>query len=133
MLLKPRESLLYLLFNNAIQMHLAKPPLTQTTGKLTGLSHAVVLASMNNPWVVNKQHAAVNLSVIDKHMLALMDGSRSHSELLAELLTRIQSGAIAVGFKGIAANDDAGMAKALDTQLKDFLVRADYLGLLVTS
>jgi methyltransferase-like protein len=126
-------NLLYLLFNNAIQMHLAKPPLAQTTGKLTGLSHAVALASMDNRWVVNKQHAAVSLSVIDKHMLALMDGSRSHSELLAELMTRIQSGVIKVGFKGIAANDDAGMAKALDTQLKDFLVRADYLGLLVTS
>jgi methyltransferase-like protein/2-polyprenyl-3-methyl-5-hydroxy-6-metoxy-1,4-benzoquinol methylase len=113
-----------------LELSISAPELSSTISERPEAPRLARAQAAQGAEVTNLRHRPMRLTAAERHVLRLLDGSRTRSDLVAELSKSIRAGTLQVR-DGSDVSDDAKLAAVCDRALDQVLPRLARAALLV--
>ncbi len=125
------DVLLRLYLSGLVGLHTYVPPFTISPGDRPRASALARLQARTGAAVYNRRHRLLELSVLDRAVLAELDGSRARPALVEAVAQRVQRGELGLEQAGAPLADPAAVRAVLAAELDASLQRLGQLAVLL--
>lgn len=108
---------------NFIGLHSHVPPFVLRPGKRPETTPLIRLQAQTGVPVCNRRHKQVELTIFDRAVLALLDGTRDRPALVEQLAARVAHGELGLQQDGQSLTDLSAIRHVLTGELDDSLTR----------
>ena len=115
---------------NIIDLSLYPPTVTKTISKNPVIGPIACLQAQTQDWTTNQLHQVVDVDVISKHLLPLLDGQHDDKKIRKHLLKLIQNGTLQLQLDGVLLEDNDEIMDNLDEYIKTYLNKVSKSALL---
>jgi methyltransferase-like protein/SAM-dependent methyltransferase len=125
------RSLVHLFLSNLVALHTHVPPFVTRPGDRPCSTPLMRLQAATGAGVINRRHRQVELSVPDRAVLALLDGSGDRDSIVAALVELVQRGDLELRRDGQPVTEPATVTAVLQGELEGCLQRLAQSAVLV--
>jgi methyltransferase-like protein len=118
------KELLQACLRGGVLLHVYQPRITSTLSERPQASPIARLQAASGGIITNQRHEAIDPNPLHRHLLVLMDGTRTRSDLLDDLMTEMTGDGVVVQKGGTVIRDSQQLREICSAELDVHLATA---------